>query len=211
MAWYLPNPKPSGRLEQSGRGGASTLVISPVIETDTGDYECWADSQGESGAQVKKTLKVLIEPRRGSCQPGQYQVTTGSVLCTSHLYRTTVVYCSARARTSTASPRGTGATATTTARAGTTRRRCCAATSPARGRSLAPSSTFAVSTLQRWLLLYCRKHLPACDCAVLLRPRDRPGLHLHVPVLRGGHGVQRPIQAGSAGTSVNCTVYSAYS
>ena len=48
--------------------------------------------------------------------------------------------------------------------------------------------------------------MPACDCAVLLRPRDRPGLHLHVPLLRGGHGVQRPIQAGPAGTAVNCTV-----
>ena len=53
-------------------------MISPVIETDTGDYECWARHKGattnhDGTDQVKKILKVLIEPRRGACQPGQYQ------------------------------------------------------------------------------------------------------------------------------------------
>ena len=67
-----------GRLEQTGRDTTSTLVISPVIETDTGDYECWARHKGattnhDGSDQVKKILKVLIEPRRGACQPGQYQ------------------------------------------------------------------------------------------------------------------------------------------
>ena len=61
------------RFEQSGSGGRSQLVISPVMEADTGDYECWARHKTSSGKEVKNILKVLIEPRRGNCQPGQYQ------------------------------------------------------------------------------------------------------------------------------------------
>ena len=44
-----------------------------MIESDTGDYECWARHKTSSGKEVKNILKVLIEPRRGNCQPGQYQ------------------------------------------------------------------------------------------------------------------------------------------
>ena len=80
LSWYLPNnfQEPQSRLEQTGRDSTSTLLISPVLETDTGNYECWARHKGattnhDGSDQVKKILKVLIEPRRGNCQPGQYQ------------------------------------------------------------------------------------------------------------------------------------------
>ena len=46
------------RFEQSGSGGRSQLVISPVMEADTGDYECWAQADSATALQVKKILKV---------------------------------------------------------------------------------------------------------------------------------------------------------
>jgi len=75
LSWYLPNNfvQPQPRFEQIGGVWSSTLIISPVIESDTGDYECWARHKTTSGKEVKNILKVLIEPRRGNCQPGQYQ------------------------------------------------------------------------------------------------------------------------------------------
>ena len=44
--------------EQSGSRGRSQLVISPVMEADTGDYECWAQAESTTAQQVKKILKV---------------------------------------------------------------------------------------------------------------------------------------------------------
>ena len=78
LSWYLPNHAAidKQRLEQRGGeagAGRSTLVIAPLMEADTGDYECWARHKTSSGKEVKNILKVLIEPRRGNCQPGQYQ------------------------------------------------------------------------------------------------------------------------------------------
>jgi len=94
LSWYLPNHfvEPQKRLEQTGRDTTSTLVISPVIETDTGDYECWARHKGattnhDGSDQVKKILKVLIEPRRGACQPGQYQCEGKDEYCIATRYR----------------------------------------------------------------------------------------------------------------------------
>ena len=72
----LPLSHPA-RFEQIGGKWSSTLIISPVIESDTGDYECWARQRTSSGKEVKNILKVLIEPRRGNCQPGQYQCEGG--------------------------------------------------------------------------------------------------------------------------------------
>ena len=46
------------RFEQKGQDGSSTLTISHVIEADTGDYECWAESKSSEVAQVKKKIKV---------------------------------------------------------------------------------------------------------------------------------------------------------
>jgi len=81
MDWYLPNTfvKTQKRFEQSEEKKRSTLVISPVVASDTGDYECWWRDTGErgSGQQVKAKLSVLVEPRRGDCQPGQYQCDVG--------------------------------------------------------------------------------------------------------------------------------------
>ena len=48
------------------------------MEADTGDYECWAQAESTTAQQVKKILKVLVEPRRGSCQPGQYECGGGA-------------------------------------------------------------------------------------------------------------------------------------
>ena len=48
------------------------------MEADTGDYECWAQAESATAQQVKKILKVLVEPRRGSCQPGQYECGGGA-------------------------------------------------------------------------------------------------------------------------------------
>ena len=70
-------PSHPARFEQIGGKWSSTLIISPVIESDTGDYECWARQRTSSGKEVKNILKVLIEPRRGNCQPGQYQCEGG--------------------------------------------------------------------------------------------------------------------------------------
>ena len=94
LSWYLPNHAAidKQRLEQRGGEagvGRSSLVIAPLMEADTGDYECWAQAPATS-TQVKKILKVrtalcltieycnyvcqvLVEPRRGNCQAGQYQ------------------------------------------------------------------------------------------------------------------------------------------
>ena len=33
-------------------------MISPVMEADTGDYECWAQADSATALQVKKILKV---------------------------------------------------------------------------------------------------------------------------------------------------------
>ena len=53
-------------------------LVSPVMEADTGDYECWARAESATAQQVKRILKVLVEPRRGSCQPGQYECGGGA-------------------------------------------------------------------------------------------------------------------------------------
>jgi len=94
LSWYLPNnfQEPQSRLEQTGRDSTSTLLISPVLETDTGNYECWARHKGattnhDGSDQVKKILKVLIEPRRGNCQPGQYQCEGDEKYCIATRYR----------------------------------------------------------------------------------------------------------------------------
>ena len=62
LSWYLPNHAAidKQRLEQRGGeagAGRSTLVIAPLMEADTGDYECWAQAPATS-TQVKKILKV---------------------------------------------------------------------------------------------------------------------------------------------------------
>lgn len=94
LSWYLPNNfiETRKRFEQTGKDKTSTLVISPVIETDTGDYECWARHKGDvdsndSMEQVKKVLRVMIEPRRGSCQSGQYQCEGQEKYCIATRYR----------------------------------------------------------------------------------------------------------------------------
>jgi len=94
LSWYLPNNfhAPQTRLEQTGKDSTSTLVISPVIETDTGDYECWASHKGSTtnnkgSDQVKKVLRVMIEPRRGTCQPGQYQCEGQDKYCIATRFR----------------------------------------------------------------------------------------------------------------------------
>jgi len=79
LSWYLPNHfVREERFKQSGSRGRSQLVISPVMEADTGDYECWARAESATAQQVKRILKVLVEPRRGSCQPGQYECGGGA-------------------------------------------------------------------------------------------------------------------------------------
>jgi len=92
LSWYLPNNfiETRKRFEQTGKDKTSTLVISPVIQTDTGDYECWARHKGDvdsSDEEVKKVLKVMIEPRRGSCQSGQYQCEGQEKYCIATRYR----------------------------------------------------------------------------------------------------------------------------
>jgi len=79
LDWYLPNTfvKTQKRFEQSEEKKRSTLVISPVVAKDTGDYECWYRDTGEAGHQIKAKLSVLVEPRRGTCAPGQYQCDVG--------------------------------------------------------------------------------------------------------------------------------------
>jgi len=89
LSWYLPNnmvEPGTKRYKQEGRAATSTLVIDPVIETDTGDYECWA-KQDRGEGNVKTVLKVLIEPRRGTCQPGHYQCEGGKQYCIPTRYR----------------------------------------------------------------------------------------------------------------------------
>ena len=88
---YLPNNRVQPgtkryRLPQEGPSSTSTLVIDPVIETDTGDYECWAKQDWGEGT-VKTKLKVLIEPRRGTCQPGYYQCEGRKKICIATRYR----------------------------------------------------------------------------------------------------------------------------
>ena len=88
---YLPNNRVQPgtkryRLPQEGPSSTSTLVIDPVIETDTGDYECWAKQDWGEGT-VKTKLKVLIEPRRGTCQPGYYQCAGKKKICIATRYR----------------------------------------------------------------------------------------------------------------------------
>jgi len=91
LSWYLPNNQVQPgtkryRLPQEGPSSTSTLVIDPVIETDTGDYECWAKQDWGEGT-VKANLKVLIEPRRGTCQPGYYQCNGRKKICIATRYR----------------------------------------------------------------------------------------------------------------------------
>ena len=47
--YQLPRENPSS--------SSSNLVIDPVVETDTGDYECWAKQDWGEGT-VKTKLKV---------------------------------------------------------------------------------------------------------------------------------------------------------
>lgn len=89
LSWYLPNnmvEPGTKRYKQEGRAQTSTLVIDPVIETDTGDYECWAKQDWGEGT-VKTKLKVLIEPKRGACPPGHYQCEGGKKYCIPTRYR----------------------------------------------------------------------------------------------------------------------------
>ena len=88
---YLPNNRVQPgteryRLPKQGPSSTSTLVIDPVFETDTGDYECWAKQDWGEGT-VKTKLKVLIEPRRGTCQPGYYQCAGRKKICIATRYR----------------------------------------------------------------------------------------------------------------------------
>jgi len=91
LSWYLPNNRVQPgteryRLPKQGPSSTSTLVIDPVFETDTGDYECWAKQDWGEGT-VKTKLKVLIEPRRGTCQPGYYQCAGRKKICIATRYR----------------------------------------------------------------------------------------------------------------------------
>lgn len=89
LSWYLPNnmvEPGTKRYKQEGKAQTSTLVIDPVIETDTGDYECWAKQYWGEGT-VKTKLKVLIEPKRGACQHGYYQCEGAKKYCIPTRYR----------------------------------------------------------------------------------------------------------------------------
>ena len=135
LSWYLPNHAAidKQRLEQRGGEagvGRSSLVIAPLMEADTGDYECWAQAPATS-TQVKKILKV----RTALCLTIEYCIPIMCARCWWSRGAATARRGSTSARvrpSSTASPPATAATATQTARTETTRPRCCAAPSPAK-------------------------------------------------------------------------------
>jgi len=92
LSWYLPNNRVRPGTEryqlprENPSSSSSNLVIDPVVETDTGDYECWAKQDWGEGT-VKTKLKVLIEPKRGACQPGYFECEGQKKICIATRYR----------------------------------------------------------------------------------------------------------------------------
>jgi len=73
LSWYVPSAmaRSQHRLKDKEFEENRNLVISPISEVDSGTYHCEAVSHKGEHLQ-KESVRVLVEPDWGNCQPGFY-------------------------------------------------------------------------------------------------------------------------------------------
>jgi len=89
LSWYNPNELASkqDRLipgPSSSKPASMNLIISPVMQMDTGNYKCEAIHRGAQ-VEVEKVVRVVVEADRGDCNHGNYECTNG--FCVPLRYR----------------------------------------------------------------------------------------------------------------------------
>lgn len=86
LSWYVPSSvaKSQHRLKDRAKDNRRNLVISPISEVDSGNYQCEAISAGE---HLKESVRVVVEPDWGDCKPGFYNCNNTNNYCIPKRYR----------------------------------------------------------------------------------------------------------------------------